>query len=157
MNLPAVPGVYLYKDAAGRVLYVGKAKSLAHRVRRYLAPFTDVKMLRRTLGEIRRIFPVRTCRNFEDYRRADRPCLYFHIGRCVGPCTTRSRATPQEYRALVDQLILFLTGRNDELLVRLREEMQRASAERRFEAAAQRRGQLLLLEKGRMPQSVGRR
>jgi len=240
MNLPAVPGVYLYKDAAGRVLYVGKAKSLAHRVRnylapdladprlqelmekaqdidtvltdteveaflleatlirqhkprynirltddksypyvkisvqeefprlsitrqvkddgaRYLGPFTDVKMLRRTLGEIRRIFPVRTCRNFEDYRRADRPCLYFHIGRCVGPCTTRSRATPQEYRALVDQLILFLTGRNDELLVRLREEMQRASAERRFETAAQRRDQLRLLEKVRMPQSVVRR
>ena len=61
---------------------------------RYLGPYTDVKALRRTLREIRRIFPVRTCRNFEDYRRSNRPCLYFHIGRCVGPCTTRSRVSP---------------------------------------------------------------
>src|SRR5438270_14086229 len=38
MTLPAVPGVYLFKDTAGKVLYVGKAKSLAHRVRNYLAP-----------------------------------------------------------------------------------------------------------------------
>ena len=236
-NLPAVPGVYLFKDAAGKVLYVGKAKSLVQRVRnylapdladprlrelmsracdldtvltdteveallleatlirqyqphynirltddksfpyvkisvqeefprlsitrlvrddgaRYLGPFTDVKLLRRTLREIRRIFPVRTCRNFEDYRRSNRPCLYFHIRRCVGPCTTRSRSTPAEYRALVDQLILFLTGRDDELLGRLRVEMEQASTERRFEVAAQRRDQLHLLEIVRMPQNV---
>jgi len=236
-NLPAVPGVYLFKDAAGKVLYVGKAKSLVQRVRnylapdladprlrelmsracdldtvltdteveallleatlirqyqphynirltddksfpyvkisvqeefprlsitrlvrddgaRYLGPFTDVKLLRRTLREIRRIFPVRTCRNFEDYRRSNRPCLYFHIRRCVGPCTTRSRSTPAEYRALVDQLILFLTGRDDELLGRLRVEMEQASTERRFEVAAQRRDQLQLLEIVRMPQNV---
>ena len=169
-NLPAVPGVYLFKDASGAVLYVGKALSLQHRVRsylsgdsghprlpelmeratdldtiltaseaeallleatlirqhrphynillkddksfpyvrisvqeefprlsvtrrvlndgaRYLGPYTDVKSLRRTLREMRRIFPVRTCRNFEDYRRSNRPCLYFHIRRCTGPCT----------------------------------------------------------------------
>jgi excinuclease ABC subunit C len=42
---------------------------------RYLGPYTDVKHLRRTLREVRRIFPVRTCRNFADYRRANRPCL----------------------------------------------------------------------------------
>ena len=57
---------------------------------RYLGPYTNVKALRRMLREIRRIFPVRTCRNFEDYRRTNRPCLYFHIRRCTGPCTTRS-------------------------------------------------------------------
>ncbi len=236
-NLPAVPGVYLFKDAAGKVLYVGKAKSLVHRVRnylapdlaeprlrelvanardldtvlteteaeallleatlirqhkphynirltddksypyvkitvqeefprlsitrqvksdgaRYLGPFTDVKSLRRTLREIRRIFPVRTCRNFEDYRRSNRPCLYFHIGRCVGPCTTRTRFAPPEYRALVDQLILFLTGRDDELLRKLREEMQQAASEQRYETAAQRRDQLKLLDTVRMPQDV---
>ncbi len=236
-NLPAVPGVYLFKDAAGKVLYVGKAKSLVHRVRnylapdladprlrelmsraidldtvltdteveallleatlirqyqpqynirltddksfpyvkisvqeefprmsivrlvrddgaRYLGPFTDVKRLRRTLREIRRIFPVRTCRNFEDYRRSNRPCLYFHIGRCAGPCTTRSRSTPAEYRALVDSLILFLTGRDDVLIARLRAEMEQASTARRFEIAAQRRDQLQLLEAARRPQNV---
>ena len=179
LNLPPTPGVYLFKDGTGRVLYVGKAKSLAQRVRhylgeelaeprlrelmsrasdldtiltdtevealllestlirqhrphynillkddksfpyvrvsvqeefprvsvtrhvrndgaRYLGPYTDVKLLRRTLREIRPIFPLRSCRNFEDYRRADRPCLYYHIRRCVGPCTQIGRASCRE-------------------------------------------------------------
>src|SRR5439155_14613054 len=63
---------------------------------RYLGPYTDVKTLRRTLREIRRIFPVRTCRNFEDYQRSNRPCLYYHIRCCAGPCTTRSGVTAAE-------------------------------------------------------------
>ncbi|MBI1798197.1 MAG: excinuclease ABC subunit UvrC [Candidatus Eisenbacteria bacterium] len=237
LNLPAVPGVYLFKDAAGRVLYVGKALSLVHRVRgylsgdvqhprladlmsraadldsiltdteseallleatlirqhrphfnillkddksfpyvrisvqeeiprlsvtrrvlddgaRYLGPYTDVKRLRRTLREIRRVFPVRTCRNFEDYRRSNRPCLYFHIRRCAGPCTTRSRVTPPEYRALVDGLVWFLTGRDEDLLKRLRVDMGQAANERRYEQAARLRDQLRLLEQMRVPQKV---
>ena len=236
-NLPAVPGVYLFKDGAGAVVYVGKALSLQHRVRsylagdagdpklaelmqraadvdtiltateaeallleatlirrhkphfniilkddksfpyvrisvqeefprlsvtrrvlndgaRYLGPYTNVKSLRRMLREIRRTFPVRTCRNFEDYRRTNRPCLYFHIGRCTGPCTTRSRTSPAEYRALVESLVMFLTGRDQELLVRLRREMQQASEERRYEAAARLRDQLDSLGAMRVPQAM---
>ncbi|MBI5709354.1 MAG: excinuclease ABC subunit UvrC [Candidatus Eisenbacteria bacterium] len=236
-NLPALPGVYLFKDPRGEVLYVGKARSLAARVRgylsgenshprlrqlmeraadldsiltdteaeallleatlirqhrphfnvllkddksfpyvkvsvqeqaprlsitrqvrsdgaRYLGPYTDVRQLRRTLREIRRIFPVRTCRNFEDYRRADRPCLYFHIGRCAGPCTTRARVTGEGYRALVDGLLLFLTGRDAELLKRLRAGMEAAAAARRYEDAARLRDQVRLLETARVPQEV---
>ncbi len=236
-NLPALPGVYLFKGSRGEVLYVGKARSLAARVRsyltgenshprlgelmeraadldtiltdteaeallleatlirqhrphynvllkddksfpyvrvsvqegfprlsitrqvrsdgaRYLGPYTDVKQLRRTLREIRRIFPVRTCRNFEDYRRADRPCLYFHIRRCVGPCTTRARVTGEGYRALVDGLLLFLTGRDAELLKRLRAGMEAAAAERRYEDAARLRDQVRMLESARVPQEV---
>ncbi|MBI3540120.1 MAG: excinuclease ABC subunit UvrC, partial [Candidatus Eisenbacteria bacterium] len=239
LNLPSLPGVYLFKDARGRVLYVGKAKRLAQRVRaylgddaepfhrdmmgeatdldviltdteveallleatlirqhhphynivlkddksfpyvrisvqepwprlsvtrhvrgdgaRYLGPFTDVKLLRRTLREVRRIFPLRSCRNFEDYRRADRPCLYYHIRRCVGPCYSRAAVRPEEYRALVDGLVLFLTGRDRELLDRLRGEMDQAATERRYEAAARRRDQIHLLERVRAPQKVVRR
>src|SRR5690349_3785986 len=236
-NLPALPGVYLFKDPAGDVLYVGKAKSLAQRVRsylaadnpnprvpdlmaratdldtilveteaealllestlirqhhphfnvllkddksfpyvklsmqdefprlsvtrrvlndgaRYLGPFTDVRNLRRMLREIRRIFPVRTCRNFEDYRRANRPCLYFHIRRCVGPCTTRSRVTPAEYASIVDGLIQFLTGRDADLLARLEREMSEAAEAQRYEAAARRRDQIALLSQMRRPQTV---
>jgi excinuclease ABC subunit C len=237
LNLPAAPGVYLFKDTRGAVLYVGKARRLLARARsylsgenghprlrelmeraadldviltdseveavllestlvrqhrprfnvllkddksfpyvklsvqeefprlsvtrqvlqdgaRYLGPFTDVKLLRKTLRELRRVFPVRTCRNFEDYRRANRPCLYFHIRRCVGPCTTRSRVSPEEYRSLVEGLLLFLTGRDDELLRRLRAEMEAASAARRYEEAARWRDQLRLLERVRAPQTV---
>ncbi|HTK32017.1 MAG TPA: excinuclease ABC subunit UvrC [Candidatus Saccharimonadaceae bacterium] len=236
-NLPALPGVYLFKDPAGEVLYVGKAKSLAQRVRsylaadnpnprvpdmmaratdldtilveteaealllestlirqhhphfnvllkddksfpyvklsmqdefprlsvtrrvlndggRYLGPFTDVRNLRRMLREIRRIFPVRTCRNFEDYRRANRPCLYFHIRRCVGPCTTRSRVTPAEYASIVDGLIQFLSGRDADLLARLEREMGEAAEARRYEEAARRRDQIALLSQMRRPQTV---
>jgi excinuclease ABC subunit C len=239
LNLPAQPGVYLFKDAHGRVIYVGKAQRLAHRVRgylagdndpfhvelmeeaadldviltdsevealllestlirqhhprfnirlkddksfpyvrvsvqeewprlsvtrqvrsdgaRYLGPFTDVKLLRRTLREVRRIFPVRTCRNFEDYRRADRPCLYYHIHRCVGPCYSRAAVRHEDYRALVDGLLLFLTGRDQELLQTLRTEMDTAALERRYEMAARRRDQIRLLERVRSPQKVVKR
>lgn len=235
-ELPAEPGVYLFKDARGRVLYVGKARQLIHRVRnylspdvepriaemvgksvdldvvltaseaeallleaslirqhkpwynvllkddksypyvrisvqeefprlsvtrqvradgaRYLGPYTDVKRLRRTLREIRRIFPVRTCRNFEDYRRSNRPCLYFHIRRCAGPCTTRSGVGPVEYRGVVDGLLMFLTGRDQDLTRRLRDEMEAAASTRDFERAARRRDQIQLLESARKPQSV---
>src|SRR5438876_1123809 len=51
MNLPAVPGVYLFKNPAGRVLYVGKAKSLAHRVRNYLAPDFEDPRLRELMAQ----------------------------------------------------------------------------------------------------------
>jgi excinuclease ABC subunit C len=236
-DLPALPGVYLFKDARGEVLYVGKALSLAARVRsylvhdparpqmdemmaraadldtilsgtevealllestlirqhrpyynvllkddksfpfvrlsvqeewprlsvtrrvlddgaRYVGPFTDVKALRRTLRDLRRIFPLRTCRNFEDYRRQDRPCLYYHIRRCAGPCYSRARVEQAEYRGLVDGLLLLLTGRNDELLARLRREMADAAEARRYEMAAQRRDQIGLLERARVPQAV---
>ena len=237
LNLPALPGVYLFKDPRGGVLYVGKAKSLSARVRsylsgenshprlrelmaeavdldsiltdteaeallleatlvrqhrphynvllkddksfpyvrlsvqeeyprlsvtrqvrsdgaRYLGPYTDVKHLRRTLREVRRIFPVRTCRNFEDYRRANRPCLYYHIRRCAGPCATRAGMTPESYRAIVDGLLLFLTGRDAELLHTLRERMGQASGGRRYEEAARLRDQIAMLEQARVPQRV---
>jgi len=236
-NLPPTPGVYLFKDASGRVLYVGKAKSLSQRVRnylagdleepktrelmsraadldtiltdteaealllestlvrqhrphynillkddksfpyvrvsvqeewprvsvtrqvrndgaRYLGPYTDVKLLRRTLREIRPIFPLRSCRNFDDYRRADRPCLYYHIRRCVGPCYSRAHVDPEDYRRRVDALLLFMTGRDDELTRRLHSEMEQAAADRRYERAAERRDQLDLLRRARVPQKV---
>jgi len=121
---------------------------------RYLGPFTDVKALRRTLRDLRRIFPIRTCRNFEDYRRQDRPCLYFHIRRCVGPCYSRARVDPAQYRGLVDGLLLLLSGRNDELLARLKREMGEAAGGRRYELAAQRRDQIALLERARVPQAM---
>src|SRR6185295_1823274 len=111
-----------------------------------LGPFTDVKALRRTLRDLRRIFPIRTCRNFEDYRRQDRPCLYYHIRRCAGPCYSRARVEAGQYRGLVDGLLLLLSGRNDELMGRLRREMA--------EVAAQRRDQIALLERARVPQAM---
>src|SRR4029079_1263119 len=116
---------------------------------RYLGPYTDVKRLRRMLREIRRVFPVRTCRNFEDYQRTNRPCLYFHIRRCVGPCTPRARADAAEYRAIVDGLILFLTGRDAELLRGLRQQMTEASDRREYERAARLRDQIAHLESAR--------
>ncbi len=236
-DLPPAPGVYLFKDALGEVLYVGKAASLAVRVRsylshdpqrprmdemmvraadldviltdteaealllestlirqhrphfnvllkddksfpfvklsmqddfprlsvtrrvrddgaRYLGPFTDVKTLRRALRELRRVFPLRTCRNFEDYRRQDRPCLYFHIKRCAGPCYSRARVDRAAYRSMAEGLMLLLSGRNEELLERLRAEMAGAAGARRYELAAQRRDQIRLLERAQVPQKM---
>src|SRR6185369_2336154 len=84
----------------------------------------------------------------------DRPCLYFHIRRCVGPCYSRARVDPAQYRGLVDGLLLLLSGRNDELLARLKREMGEAAGGRRYELAAQRRDQIALLERARVPQAM---
>ena len=87
----------------------------------------------------------------------NRPCLYFHIRRCVGPCTTRGRrSAPPEYRALVDGLLLFLTGRDDELLRRLRGEMAAGVRGARVRARGTARDQIALLERARVPQKMVR-
>jgi excinuclease ABC subunit C len=121
---------------------------------RYVGPFTDVKALRSTLRDLRRIFPLRTCRNFDEHRRQNRPCLYYHIRRCAGPCYSRARVERATYMRMVDDLVLLLSGRNDELLGRLKLDMARAAEARRYEVAAQRRDQIALLERARVPQSM---
>ena len=114
---------------------------------RYFGPYTDAGALRATLRALRRVFPLRTCADFASYRRADRPCLNYHVRRCVGPCYSRAAVAPGEYRALVDGLTLFLSGKQEAVRERLAGEMQRAAAQREYERAARLRDQLARLER----------
>ena len=227
-QLPTNPGVYVFKDGSGVVLYVGKAANLRSRVKQYYAgtderptvrflmnrvstvdttvvdtlsealllentlikrfqpryniqlrddkdyvslrinathewpmvysirrpapepgsltfgPYSSAGAVRDTLRFLRRTFPLRTCRDSTLYARS-RPCLEYQIGRCVAPCV--DYVTPEDYRALMDQVVLFLKGRNTELLGALRTQMKDASVAQDFEKAAKLRDRIRAVER----------
>ena len=75
----------------------------------YFGPYTDVGAARRTVELIKEIFPIKRCKtNFEKISTVKGPCLYYHIGRCLGPCI--NELSLNEYREMIDQVILFLNG-----------------------------------------------
>lgn len=214
--LPREPGVYLFKDGRGKVLYVGKARDLRARVRQYLTgtderlmvpylvaasrdvdavvvrtdkealilentlikehrprynvklvddasflhlridtrgawprytlvrnivdtdarhfgPFTSASRARATLEVLNRRFPLRTCTDRE-LRSRKRPCLLHQMGRCIAPCV--NLCTRADYGRVVEESLLFLEGRNDELIRRLQAQMEAAAEELEFEEAA---------------------
>jgi excinuclease ABC subunit C len=226
-SIPDAPGAYLYRDGDGRVVYVGKARSLRkrlasywgkplhprtaammeaaqsvewmlasgevdalmleynliqrHRPRyniryrddksypflaltvgetwpraqvmrgakrknvRYFGPYGHAWAIRDTLDALTRVFPVRTCTNsfFDSRARAGRPCLYYDIGRCSGPCVPAATGVTEEsYRADVDALSDFLGGNTKPVIARLDGEMREAAAHQEYEQAAKLRDQL---------------
>ena len=232
--LPRSPGVYLMKDASGRIIYVGKAKSLNKRVasyfqkqqasprisrmvarvadvdfmvtdtekealilenslikkhkpqynvvlrddktypslrltvgescprlevvRRvvrdgsvYFGPFSSASAMRRTLRLVRALFPLRQCRR-PDVKAVARPCLNYQLGRCLGPC--HGHATEAEYRAVVNEVILFFQGKNRQLTAALKAGMKAASERLDFEAAARYRDRLFDVERTLEKQKV---
>jgi len=226
-RFPTHPGVYLFRDESGRVLYVGKARSLRARVKNYFreggdgratvefliararsidyvvtgteqealilennlikkhrprynvvfkddksyvhlrldakhpfprltvvrrprrdgatyfGPFASAGSVRKTLRTLGRIFPMRTCTD-ADFSSRTRPCLYYYIQRCPGPCVGRIEAS--EYAETVKRVTMFLKGRSQDLLKTLRDKMELQAAERRYEEAARIRDQLFALQ-----------
>jgi excinuclease ABC subunit C len=226
-QLPLDPGVYLYKDAAGRVIYVGKAKSLRLRVRSYFSdermadtktgtlleeardidyilvdnekealalennlikqwkprfnillrddktypyvkltsekyprvyvtrrlrkdgstyygPYFPANLAYRLVNFIHRSFLVPSCK-VDLTRYHPKPCLQYHIHRCLGPCV-EGLTTDDTYAGAVKNAKLFLEGRHADLAKGLRERMQQASDAMRFEEAAALRDLLSTVE-----------
>ena len=236
---PQGPGVYTFQDAQGRVVYVGKAKSLRARVRSYLrdesddgrlyypfllsalrdvgcvatqtekealllenalikrhrprwniklnddksflqilvttgrswpqarlvrvtarkkegtvfGPYASARAVRETLRHVKRWFPLRTCSDAE-LRQRTRPCIEWDMGRCIAPCV--GKCTPEEYDEVVQEVLLFLRGKDETLLPRLRERMQEHARALRFEQAARVRDQVRAIEKTLEVQRVAR-
>lgn len=226
--LPNKPGVYLFKDVRQRVIYIGKAKDLKHRVcsyfqlsrnldhktrvlkehiqdldyivtdnelealflesnlvkqekpkfninlkddkaflhikitvndpyplvvltRRvlddgamYFGPFLPASLARNTIKIINRHFLLRTC-TIEIDGQLDRPCLEYHIKRCLGPCV-QGLCTQEGYSQAVKDVILFLEGKNEELTNNLKLKMMEASEQQHYEAAAFYRDRIKVLK-----------
>ena len=109
---------------------------------RYFGPYGHAGAIRETLDLLLRTFPARTCPDskFQEHQRQGRPCLLFHIEKCSGPCV--GEVSREKYDAIVADLIRFLEGDNDEVVDRLRSEMEAASEALEFEAAARHRDRL---------------
>src|SRR5205807_176159 len=88
---------------------------------RYFGPYTDVGTLRQTLKIIRRIFTVRSCHWDLPRDAPDRPCLDYHIERCRAPCV--GYQSQDDYRRMIEDVVLFLEGKTLDVRARLRERM----------------------------------
>jgi excinuclease ABC subunit C len=208
-TLPAKPGVYLFRDKRGEVLYIGKAKSLRPRVRSYFqqsldsraairqlpervddievlvkrhrppfnvrlrddksfpyiavtvdddfprvmftrerhrrgvwyfGPYANAKKVRETLDVLNRVFPYRPCEGPKPGRHSGIPCLDYHIDRCLAPCV--GYVSKEDYRAIIDQVIEFLSGETKPIQRELERKMREAAADERFEEAARYRNRL---------------
>ncbi len=217
-HLSTKPGVYLFRDPGGTVLYVGKAKSLRSRVRsyfrgvgdlsvknremmrhvenvetlvvgsevealileanlikehrprfnillrddktypyvkvtvqepfprvfvtrtvrndgaRYFGPYTSVGSMRQALEVVKRLHTVRSCRYDLPREAPERPCLDYHIGRCLAPCV--GLQTRASYRAMVDEILGILEGDTESLRRDVEARMREASVRLDFETAA---------------------
>lgn len=95
----------------------------------YYGPYTDVKLLRKALKIMKRIFPLRTCR-----RMPKKVCLSYHIGQCYGPCI--EAVGRDAYGDIAKELKLFLEGKREELIGGLSKKMRMASEKKDYEKAA---------------------
>ncbi|PJE04632.1 MAG: excinuclease ABC subunit C [Leptospira sp.] len=234
-NLSDEPGCYLWKDAKGEVIYVGKAIRLANRIKsylnpnvaevktrhlqieiadldwivtetevealilestlikkynpkynvrlkddkrypficvstseaypmvfltrrprpngdRYFGPYADPRVARDALQIIHKIFPIRKTKLKLPLAKPQRPCMNFHIKRCLGPC--QGNVSEDTYKEMIDRVIQFLEGKKDVLIDNLKSRMMDYSDKMDFESAAHYRDILSRVEKVRERQTV---
>ena len=118
---------------------------------RYFGPYASAGSVRKTLDVTKKLFPWRSCTKTitgDD----PRPCLEYHIHRCIAPCT--AYCSKEEYAEVIRQTILFLEGRTEEVLRNLSAQMETASEELEFERAANIRDQIRAIERVTERQTV---
>ena len=124
---------------------------LTHRVlkdgARYFGPYTNVTAVHQSLKLLRRLFPLRTCKRLQE-----RPCLEYHIRRCLAPCV--GKVDKAEYDAMIRAVLLFLEGRTEDVEKELRYRMEKAAEAYHFELAARLRDQLLAVQKVAEKQNI---
>lgn len=113
---------------------------------KYFGPYSDAGAVRETLETLRKLYPVRSCsKNISYGKRIDRPCLNFHIGRCMAPC--QGNVDRESYMKSINKIINFLSGKNDEIIDELNWSMNEAAEKLEFERAAAIRDEISALER----------
>ena len=119
---------------------------------RYFGPYTDVGAMRRALNVVKKIFTVRSCNYDMPAQMPERPCLDYYIKRFKAPCILAQ--SQHDYRSMIDEVVLFLAGRPDEVVRRVEERMELAAEQLDFERAAELRDVLQHLERMEEPTVV---
>jgi excinuclease ABC subunit C len=126
----------------------------------YFGPYTSAKSMRETLKLINRIFPIRKCNKNLKLTNSQPPyfkpvgqyCLYYQLNQCLAPC--QGNVDPNEYKKIIDEIILFLKGKTDSLIKSLNTLMQNYSKNYEFEKAARIRDRILHIKNIMEKQSI---
>ena len=110
----------------------------------YFGPYANAKKVRETLDVLNRVFPYRPCEGPKPGRHSGIPCLDYHIDRCLAPCV--GYVSQEDYRAIIDSVIEFLSGDVKPIQRELERRMHEAAAEERFEDAARYRNRLFAVQ-----------
>jgi excinuclease ABC subunit C len=119
---------------------------------RYFGPYTNAHGLRELIDLVRLVFPLRTCREPIENGQRKRPCLQYHIKRCLAPCV--GYQTQDDYNRMVEEVVLFLEGKQESLLHRLQGEMVQAAEHFNFETAARIRDRIVAVRRVTETQKV---
>ncbi|NLY77597.1 MAG: excinuclease ABC subunit UvrC [Tissierellia bacterium] len=123
---------------------------------KYFGPYPNAYAVNDTLDIIRNLYTIRSCKiNFDKGNKKHRPCLNYYIGRCLGPCM--GNVDHDKYMEMIDEIIMFLSGKEDKLIEVIENRMKKASENLDFESAAKYRDQInslkLILEKQKVVSS----
>jgi excinuclease ABC subunit C len=123
---------------------------------RYFGPYTDVGAMRNLLKSVKRLFPIRSC-NYDLTEEAVakkkyKLCLDYYIKKCDGPC--EGLIGENEYKETVEQIVKFINGKNNQVVVELKEKMWRLAEAKRYEDAARVRDQIQSIEEFQYKQKV---
>lgn len=133
---------FLITDEDFPRIQIVRKKNLNPDKGRFYGPYTDIGAMYATLDFLKKIFPLKQCKQ---PKFSNRPCLYYHIGKCLAPC--QGKVTPEEYQKLIHQVELFLSGKQSELLKQIQIQMQKYSDEEQYEKAAKLRDSYIDLQK----------
>ncbi|MHA7815193.1 MAG: excinuclease ABC subunit UvrC [Pseudohaliea sp.] len=142
---------YIFLSSEDRFPRLALHRGPKRRKGRYFGPYPSAGAVRRSLHFLQKVFKVRQCED-SYFRNRSRPCLQYQIDRCTAPCVDLVSAA--DYAQQVENTALFLEGKNQELMVRLADDMEQAAAALAYEKAAMLRDQLRQLQHVQATQGV---
>ena len=109
---------------------------------KYYGPYTNAFAVKETVDFLNKIYRLKHCRKI--FKKVETPCLNYHIKRCVGVCN--GSISKEEYAKIIEQVMMILDGKTDEILKNIDTEMKKASSELNFEKAAELRDKKMSIE-----------